>query len=258
MIDVNAFLGHYPFRQLQFTDAGEMLGVMDQHGVRAAVVSSLHAVFYRDVQRGNDELFAQVQLAPDRIVPIAAVNPTYAGWQKDLEASIQQGARGMVLWPEHHGYRLDSREARSAVEQIARADLPLVLYQRLEDRRQRHHWDQAEDLKFADVATLAQDYPKLRILLSNWVRLKPEELLAAGLRGRCLVDLARLHVLLHKEVPKLIEALGVEALAYGSHMPFDYLGPSLVKMANLERLPKSDYERIASRNAAEFFGLAEE
>lgn len=257
LIDVNAFLGHYPFRPLQFTDAGGMLAVMDAHGVQRAIASSLHAVFYRDAQRGNQELFEQVQLAPNRLVPVAAVNPTYAGWQGDLEASIQQGARGIVLWPEYHGYRLDSAEARSAVERVVEADLPLVLYQRLEDRRQRHRWDKAEDLKFADVATLTQAYPKLRLLLSNWARLKPDELLAAGLRGRCLIDIARLHVLLHKEVPRIIEALGVESLAFGSHMPFDYLGPSLVKLANLERLPRSDYERIAWRNAAAFFKTAE-
>ena len=228
---------------------------MDEHGVQAAATASLHAVFYRDVQRGNEELFDEVRLAPERIVPIAAVNPMYAGWQRDLQASIEQGARGIVLWPEHHGFQLDSAEARGAVEQIVAADLPLVLYQRLEDRRQRHAWDQAEDLKFADVASLAQAYPKLRIVLSNWGRLQGEELLSAGLRSRCLIDFTRLHVVLYKEVPKLIEAVGVQALAFGSHMPCDYLGPALVKLANLQQLPKSDYERIARRNAAEFFGL---
>jgi len=57
------------------------------------------------------------------------------------------------------------------------------------------------------------------------------------------------------EVPKLIAALGVEAIAFGSHMPFDYMGPSLVKLANLEMLAQVDYEKIAWRNAANFFKL---
>ena len=76
------------------------------------------------------------------------------------------------------------------------------------------------------------------------------------MRGRCLIDFARLNVLMRKDVPKLIGALGVEAIAYGSHMPFDYLGPSLVKLANLATLPPQDYEKIAWRNAAGFFGVA--
>lgn len=81
------------------------------------------------------------------------------------------------------------------------------------------------------------------------------ELLAAQLRGRCLIDFARLHVLMRNEVPNLIRSLGVESIAFGSHMPFDYVGPSLVKLANLATLPAGDYERITWRNAAEFFGL---
>ena len=58
-----------------------------------------------------------------------------------------------------------------------------------------------------------------------------------------------------KEVLKLISTLGIESIAFGSHMPFDYVGPSLVKLANLETLAPVDYERIAWRNAADFFGL---
>jgi predicted TIM-barrel fold metal-dependent hydrolase len=60
---------------------------------------------------------------------------------------------------------------------------------------------------------------------------------------------------MNKEVPALIETLGAESIAFGSHMPFDYLGPSLVKLANVGAVLPEDYERIAWRNAAEFFRL---
>ena len=39
------------------------------------------------------------------------------------------------------------------------------------------------------------------------------------------------------------------------HMPFDYLGPSLVKLANLEPLPLADLEKVSWRNTISFFGL---
>ena len=67
IIDVNAYLGHYPFRQLRFTSAARMIEHMDAHGIDMAVVSSLHAVFYRDAQRGNEELFEEVRQFPDRL-----------------------------------------------------------------------------------------------------------------------------------------------------------------------------------------------
>jgi predicted TIM-barrel fold metal-dependent hydrolase len=256
IIDVNAYLGHYPFRQLPRTDARSLVAHMDAHGIDIALVSSLHAVFYRDSHQGNCELFAEIQPFQPRLVPVATVNPKYVGWEADLAESVETGrAKGIALWPEHHGYQLADEHGQAALRRIADYGLPIVLTQRLEDRRQRHHWDVASDLTIDSVIAAATAHPTLRFLLSNWIGLDGTKLRAAGLRGRCLIDFARLHVLMNKEVPQLVETLGVESIAFGSHMPFDYLGPSLVKLANLAVVLPEDYERIAWRNAAEFFRL---
>jgi uncharacterized protein len=255
IIDVNAYLGHYPFRQLRRTDARSLVDHMDAHGVGLALVSSLHAVFYRDSHQGNRELFDEVEPFSQRLAPIATVNPKYVDWERDLAESVERGAKGITLVPEHHGYQFSDDHGQAALKRIAELDLPVVLTQRFEDRRQRHHWDVANDLTTEVLIKTAVAHPTLRILLSNWAGLDGDQLRAAGLRGRCLIDFARLHVLMNKEVPQLIETLGVEAIAYGSHMPFDYLGPSLVKLANIAALLPDDYERIAWRNAAEFFHL---
>ena len=98
----------------------------------------------------------------------------------------------------------------------------------------------------------AKKQPELKFLLVNWTGLDGAKLAAAGMKGRCLIDFARLQVVFRKEVPKLIATLGAEAIAFGSHLPFDYVGPSLVKLANLEKLPAADFEKIAWRNAAAF------
>lgn len=256
IIDVNASLGHYPFRQLRHNTAESLLALMDRNGIDRAVVSSLHAFFYRDAHRGNEELFESVQRHRSRLVPVATINPKYAGWERDLEeAVVKWKMPAVALAPEHHGYRLADEPARALLKRIAGFGLPLVLTQRLEDRRQRHHWDQAEDLNFASVAATAAAFPDLRFLLVNWIGLDGKRLIDAGLKGRCLIDFARLSVLAFKDVPKLIDTIGVEAIAFGSHLPFDYVGPSLVKLANLESLPPADYEKIAWRNGAAFLKL---
>ena len=256
IIDVNAFLGHYPFRQLPRTDARSQITHMDAHGIDVAFVSSLHAVFYRDAHEGDRELFAEIQPYPQRLMPLATVNPKYVGWEADLAESVETGrARGIALWPEHHGYQLADEHGQVALRRIAEYDLPVVLTQRLEDRRQRHHWDVASDLTLESVIAAATAHPTLRLLLSNWIGLDGAKLREAGLRGRCLIDFARLHVLMNKEVPQLIEMLGVESIAFGSHMPFDYAGPSLVKLANVAAVLPDDYEQIAWKNAAKFFRL---
>lgn len=256
IIDVNAYLGHYPFRSLRFNTAEHLVGLMDRFGIARAVVSSLPAVFYRDSHQGNAELFAETSRYPDRLIPVATVNPRYVGWQQDLRECIERWKmKAVTLVPAHHGYSLTDASAKEALNQISDYGLPLVLTQRFEDRRQRHHWDDAEDLEVKSLLETAQAHPNLQFLLSNWIGLDGAQLATAGLRGRCLIDFSRLHVILLKDVPKLIETLGVEAIAFGSHMPFDYIGPSLVKLANLETLSAADHEKIAWRNAATFLKL---
>lgn len=256
IIDVNTFLGHYPFRRVRYTTAAEMIAHMDASGIDAALVSSLHAVFYRDAHRGNEELLEAVSQFPNRLFPVGTVNPNYIGWERDLTWLIEKGrVRGIALMPDYHGYRLTDDRAAAAFTQIAESKLPVVLTQRFEDRRQRHHWDIAEDLEAAQLLEVARAHPALKFVLVNWLGLSGDKLLAAGLKGRCLIDFARQAVVGNKEVPKLIEALGPESIAFGSHIPFDYPAPALVKLSNIAALLPDAYERIAWKNANEFLGL---
>ena len=256
IIDVNASLGHYAFRALRHNTAATLLELMDRNGIAKAVVSSLPAVFYRDAHRGNEELVAETQLHRARLIPVATVNPAYAGWERDLTEAVERWKmKAVTLVPEHHGYNLGDARGSAALSRIADYGLPVVLTQRFEDRRQRHAWDRAEDLNALAVVEAAQAHPKLKFMLSNWAGLDGKKLAEGGLKGRCLIDFARMQVLMSKEVPKLIETLGVEAVAFGSHAPFDYVGPSLVKLANLEKLSTAEFEKIAWRNAAAFFGI---
>ncbi len=256
IIDVNAAIGHYPFRRLLGNRAGTMVEAMDANGIDRAVVSSLHAVFYRDAHRGNEDLYEETRPHAGRFVLVATVNPRYVGWRADLDEAITRWKmKAVTLVPEHHGYALGDEHGQAALAAIAEYGVPLVLTQRFEDRRQKHHWDIAEDLKPSAVEEAARAHPRLKFLLSNWAGLNGPSLAAAGLKGRCLIDFARLHVLMFAHVPALIEALGVEAIAFGSHMPFDYAGPSLVKLANLKDLPADDQEKIAWRNASTFLGI---
>lgn len=253
IIDINASLGHYPFRKLRFNTAARMIELMDRNGIGKALVSSLHAAFYRDAQRGNEELLEETKTHGSRLIPVATVNPRYVGWERDLVEAVERWKMKIVtLVPEHHGYALADQSGRAALARIAEYGVPLMLRQRFEDRRQRHHWDRAEDLQVNALIETARAYPRLKFLLVNWLGLDGAKLAEAGLKGRCLIDFARIQVVFRKEVPKLIESLGVEAIAFGSHMPFDYVGPSLVKLANMQAIRPEDYEKIAWRNVVRF------
>ncbi len=256
IIDVNAALGPYPFRALENSEPAALLRAMDRHGIARTLVGSLPAVFYRDTHRGNEQLREWVAGSGGRLVPTATVNPTYAGWERDLEEAVARwGMKAVVLFPEHHGYALDGPPGRAVLARIAAVGVPVILKQRLEDRRQRHAWDRAEDLALPAVLAAAKAHPELRFALFNWGALDGARLAEAGLRGRCLVDFSRLQVVLRHDVPRLIAALGPEAVAFGTHAPFDYAGGSLIKLSNLERLYPGDAAKFAGRNAERFFAL---
>lgn len=256
IIDVNACLGHYPFRALRHNTAETMIALMDRNGIDRTVVSSLHAVFYRDAHRGNEELHAATRAHGARFVPVATINPRYVGWERDLAEAVERWKmKAVMLVPGHHGYALNDEHGRAALQRIAGCGVPVALMQRFEDRRQRHAWDKAEDLAATALLEAAKAFPTLKFLLLNWLGLDGTRMVEAGLKGRCLVDFARMQVVYRKDAPRLIETLGVDALAFGSHMPFDYVAPALIKLANIELLRPAEREAIAWKNAARFLGL---
>jgi uncharacterized protein len=255
IVDVDAHLGHYPFRRLRHHTVAGLIALMDRTGVAHSVVSSNHALFYKDVHSGNEELADAVAASKGRLSGLATINPLYAGWERDLEEAIATfGFKGVRLAPSYHGYRLTDDAGTAVLRRVVEMGVPVALNQRIEDRRQRHAWDLATDLEFREVAQVAQTLPGLRLLLLNWSGINETTFRTAGLAGRCLVDFARLGVVLQQTVPRLIDALGIQTVAYGSHVPFNYPGPSLVKLELLE-LSEADKARIAWRNAAEFLRL---
>ena len=256
IIDVNACVGHYPFRQLRGNTIEAMIGLMDSNGIDRAVVSSLHAVFYRDAHRGNAELNEETKRHRSRFIPVATVNPKYVGWERDMSEAVERWKMRVIsLVPDYHGYALNDDHGRAALARIAELGVPVLLMQRFEDRRQRHHWDRAEEMPVAALLDAARAHPTLKFLLVNWLGLDGAGLLEAGLKGRCLIDFARAAMVYRREALRLMDTIGFESLAFGSHMPFDYVGPSLVKLASLQKLRPADYEAIAWRNAAKFLGL---
>ena len=255
IIDLHAHLGHYPFRRLRHNTAPGLLDLMNRNGIDKAIVSSLSSVFYRNVHEGNRELRTSIQIAADRLIPLATVNPTYAGWEHDLdEAVLDWGWKGVYLVPGHHRYRLTDDIGQAVLKRIAERNVPVVLPQRLEDRRQQHWMDTAEDLQFDYVAAALNGVPNLKAALLNW-RLTGDSVDQAGLAHRVLIDITRLSVTLRKDLPKLIETLGVGAIAFGTHIPMAYPGPALLKLQIRGFLSPADRERVAWRNTAEFFGL---
>ena len=58
IIDTNAYLGAFAFRQLRHNTAGQLLRLMDAKGIDKALVSNPMAITYKNTQPANEELAA--------------------------------------------------------------------------------------------------------------------------------------------------------------------------------------------------------
>lgn len=257
IIDTNAYLGPYAFRQLRHNTPAELLRLMDRKGIDKAMVSSAIAITYRNTQPANEELAAATRPHRDRLIPFAVINPFYAGWRDDLKACREElGFRGLRLYPKWHHYGLSDACCLELVNTAARWDLPISIPLRVEDYRQRSWLVDVPDLAPAELVPLLKACPKGRFLLLNGLGYAGSLLGQKGpdVPPNFWIEISRASAVLANEIGLLIAKLGAERVVFGTGMPFNYPDPALVKLEVLDASPE-DKEKIRWKNAAAVLGL---
>lgn len=258
-IDINAWLGHYPWRQLRHNDAPSLVALMDQVGIDRAVVSSIDAIYYNNPQPGNEQLYAETKLYPRRLIPFGTINPTYAGWERDLAICHEEwGMQGLRAFPVHHGYALNDKSCQALLAAAAERHLPVAFAARLVDRRQHHWMDTTTDLDLALLASTIVSHPNNQFIILN--SLAPASTWAALAGSQVLFDISRMTTLdialspKSFNIPALCQAIGIQHLAFGSGIPFSVPHAALLKMSTL-RADEATRNAISSANAAQMLRL---
>ena len=164
-IDVNCFLGSYPFRKVPGTSPAALLSAMDRVGIDQAWVSHLPSVFWSDPAAGNEWLL-KTCVTHNRFRPVLAVHPGLAGWEGVVANALESGAPAVRCDPTFYGIDPSGREMKSLVERCAAERVPLVLAVRLEDGRQRHPNDRAAELPPWAVRALVRHAP-VQLLITH-------------------------------------------------------------------------------------------
>ena len=257
IVDVNAYLGHFAFRQLRHTTAAALLALMDAKKIDRAVVSSVSAITYRNAQAGNEEVAEEVRGHSDRLIPFAVINPFYAGWQDDLQICHEEfGMTGLRLYPKWHNYQLSSQCCRELVNAATERGMVISIPIRVEDNRQRSWLLNIPDVPPEEIVELVKACPKARFILLNGIGYVKSPLGRKdnGLPANYLIEISRLSALLDNEIGQLIASLGAERLVLGTGMPFSYPDPALLKIEVLAA-SKEDKEKIAGQNIAPWLHL---
>jgi predicted TIM-barrel fold metal-dependent hydrolase len=251
IIDTNAYLGPYAFRHLRHNTVDGLLKLMDAKGIAKAWVSSAAAITHRNVQPANEELAEAVRRHRDRLIPLAVINPFYAGWQDDLTACKEQlGMKGLRLYPNWHNYSLADKCCLDLIDAATALRMLITIPMRVEDYRQRSWLVDVKDVNLAEIVPLIKAKPQARFVLLNGAGYTSSPLGQKnnGLPANYWIEISRLSVLMGNEIGKLAEALGPDRIMFGTGMPFNAADPALMKIQVLQ-MSQKDKDRIRWENA---------
>ena len=186
------------------------------------------------------------------MIPFFTLNPTYPGWEEELRCCAEVlELRGIRLYPQYHGYRLTDSESVELIEAVTQLGWTVQVPMRIVDRRQRHRWDLAEDLKPSDFEIVFNRFPSTSWMVLNSLGLDGKRLNADA---NFLIEISRMTSVLQRNIPALIQTAGAQRLAFGTGMPFKAPEPALLKLECLDT-SKTAKRRIAWRNVAEILTL---
>lgn len=155
-IDVNAWIGGYPFRDVPHPDPEVLVRVLDREGFSGAWVGHLPGAFHRDPVPSNRALYAA--LAPHRAVlhPAPIVRPDWPGWEEILGTALNEGAPAVRAYPAQWGMGPGHSALAELMHACGESGVALHITVRFEDLRQRHHLDSAGDVAAATLRALAR------------------------------------------------------------------------------------------------------
>jgi predicted TIM-barrel fold metal-dependent hydrolase len=276
-LDINAYVGHWPFKKLKYNTCAGMLERMNRFGVDMAVISNLNGAFYKNTQSANEELFTEIKSDRqfrERFLPFAVINPIYAGWQDDLRESVSNmGMKGIRVYPKYHDYEITDPSFVELVKRTRDLGIPVAIDIRMVDSRQRSWMDipKFEDnapekydiiikeWELNSVMPIIREVPDAKFIilnLANNVRLGDEDT-ALVQKADILFDTSGRSIRGDNTLSELMKRFGATKFAFGTHAPIlDYLSGMLrVESLNESEADAGVREMLRSGNAGRMLKL---
>ena len=245
-IDSYTLFGRWPYWEIKTKTAEDMLSLMDEYEIDKAAVISTRSIFL-DYQEGNGEVLDLMKRYSRRVIGIATVNPKGKGEAKDdFHRSLEEGMRGIALFPLYHGYRLGAEPVLDTIlaEAVERR-MPILIPTRL-----LMNWTMPT-LDGREARKLFSRFPEGRFLL---MAVNREVDALEAMRDHQNVSLETSCAQGAYAIERFIADFGIERVLYGSGLPLQYPGCGLAKIEGAE-ISEGEKEQIFSQNAMNLFGL---
>jgi predicted TIM-barrel fold metal-dependent hydrolase len=199
-------------------DVDRILADMDDHGVAMTVLVPCDREIAVDNRTGNDAVLAAAAAHPDRLLPMATVNPWY-GEQAvtEIRRSVQGGAVGLKLHPALQGFVLCHPMVHPVVAECQASGIPIYV-----------HTGTPPFAQPLQLVELARTFPEEIFILGHAgsTDLKADALVAAGMAPNIVVETSWT---LPSRLTQLVEAYGADRVMFGSDAPLSSLG---IELAN--------------------------
>ncbi len=236
MIDVNVFVGAYPWREVPDVTPEGVLHAMDRVGVREAWVTHLPSLYWKDPGVGNQELY-QLVAGADRLHPVPVIHPGLPLWERELAAAVDRRAPAIRADPGLLGLAGGGPELSHLLSAAGEAQMVVQALVKLEDGRGRHPLDVAPELSPAIVRGWVRQHRNTRFVITAADRefieqvhfgLTPEEVV------RIWWDISWIWGPPEDHLALLLATMGVERFLYGSGQPLRLAETPLARLDLLD------------------------
>ena len=221
MIDVNVFVGAYPWRRVPGTAPEAVLAAMDRVGVETAWVSHLPSLFWKDPAEGNPWLYDLARRFP-RLRPVPVIHPGLPDWESDLALAVDQQAPAVRADPGQLGLAPLGAELLQLVKACGSSGIPLLSAVRLEDIRGRHPLDVAPELAPWAVRGWLRHDARVRVVITQADRGFIEEVHFGSTEaeaGRVWWDISWIWGPPEEHLALLLATMGPKRFLFGSGQP---------------------------------------
>ena len=242
-IDINAYVGHWPFRNLEFNTLSGLDTLAREYDITHMVVANLNGLFYKDANVANLELLKELEgyNGKTKFIPMAIVNPAYPGWERDAREMIAKGFCGFELAPLYHGYSLAPEmlfdqyspihRAGKVMELARELGVPVRVCASFENFRGRSALDTTKNITADDYVALASKYDDVPLLATGF------SMLAAGKLGELarerkniFFDTTATALLDSRFLASVKDKVPEECICFGSLSPFNYMETNLLRI----------------------------
>ena len=235
VIDAHAHLGEFPVFG-ESLDLDGLVGIMDEHGIEKAVVSSLPNALTLEAQRAQ----------PERVAGLVRVNPFDESAPSQIDTAIEDwGFKGVKVNPLFNNFTPDDPVMDPVMEAAGRHGVPVLVHSGHAPWSLPWSFERLAR-RFSDVTVVMAHMGHGHIVYINGALDVAED------HENIVVDTAGMTM--HSKIREAVERLGEDRVMYGSDVPLGHPAWEIPKV-KVSGIDSGQLRRVLHDNAIKVYDL---